>query len=235
MSSVGLLPLNFSTRTDDWKREQRKQPELDLLMILFLHRFCWLGGMFNPRKYLTSKLPKVIQKLQAEPTRISERELHRKDYTILVAAVQKRKKPKAHCGLPTNAKVSPSCSNFCEQEARKATIFRSSRYQQCSKRFDNLLSVLSIRGRMASENNSGPSRSLFWTPEWLLTAELLKKNHYALTKRCKRHYTRHQNFCWAEELPALHRIKCASEINKEHVPLFVLFTFSIFFVPCTKL
>ena len=41
-----------------------------------------------------------------------------------------------------------------------------------------------------------------------------------ITKGCNLHYTRRQNFCWAKEMTAHHRIKCVSEINLEYATTF---------------
>ena len=55
-----------------------------------------------------------------------------------------------------------------------------------------------------------------------------------VTKGCKWNYTRHQNFCWAKGMTALHRIKCVSEFNLEYAHNF-LFSSKVFFLACTML
>ena len=50
----------------------------------------------------------------------------------------------------------------------------SSKYQLFCTIFDNFVSTSSVIGHRASENKSGPKRSLRWTPDWLLKEVLLK-------------------------------------------------------------
>ena len=51
---------------------QLMQPEIDLLIVLFLHRFHWLEGMIGPKRCLTTKLHEYHQRLHAEPNQIFE-------------------------------------------------------------------------------------------------------------------------------------------------------------------
>ena len=115
-------------------------------------------------------------------------------------------------------------------------IIPSSRYQQRFERFCNLLSISSIRGQMTSKNKV----ELFYLLVALLThspqLSYLRTIHHALiNKRMQKHFTRHQKF-WAEEMTALRRNKCVSEINLEYAPiLFSSFFRRLFFLACFML
>ena len=52
------------------KQIQRMQPELDLLIVLFLHWFFLLESMLGPKWCLTTKLQEYLQRLHAEPNQV---------------------------------------------------------------------------------------------------------------------------------------------------------------------